>query len=329
MARLLRSTVAAAVCGLLLAGCSAGAESSPSDPRSGGRAGDSSGTSAGPSGASVAPLLTGLDVCRLPTAAMVSRAGGSQGEPTSRRLTTLPGYRGVVDQCGFGVSFDSSSFVVALGLAPATAADVRRTGARPVRGPWAVARAGATAAEERVTFLKGRTLVQVRVPVVTGSGSRLAELTAVAAALAGRVPAEPPASDDQTGAGCAGLDRGRVDRALGSPAAVSRSLRYVDGSLMCSWATGTAGARTVTVSVYTNARMGPFLSPLRASGPSADVRGVPGTAFTTPDAAYLVAGDGQAVAVTGRFGAPAPRGRPLPVTGPLAALLRDAARLLR
>ena len=53
-----------------------------------------------------------------------------------------------------------------------------------------------------------------------------------------------------------------------------------------------------------------------------------GDAFTTGTAAYVVAEDGQAAVVSGRFGAPPAAGRPLAVTPELTALLRDVAAQL-
>lgn len=324
MSRPLHTTAAITAC-LLLAGCTggsgtgSGAASRPPSPTGG----------EGGSSVSAAPLVSGLDVCSLASPAEVRRAGGQEGDPSLRTLTSLPGYRGVADECGFGVSFDSASLRVAVGLAPASRADVRRAGGRPVTGPWAAARARVDADTEQVTFLRGTTLVRLRVPRVAGAPSRLAPLTKAAATLAARVPSEPPESDAQTTGRCTEVDRDRVDAVLGAPAAVSRSLAYPNGSVTCSWATGTTRARTVTVSLYTVAQTGPFLATLRTSGPSADVPGVKGDAFTTPTTGYLISDDGQAIGVTGRFARPHRPGRPVPVTPALTALMNDAAGLLR
>ena len=95
---------------------------------------------------SAGPLLTALDVCSLATPAQVRRAAGQAGEPTSRQLTTIHGYGGLVDQCGFGVSFDSYTFVVSVGLAPATRADLARLPGEPVDGVGDAARAADQAA---------------------------------------------------------------------------------------------------------------------------------------------------------------------------------------
>ncbi len=323
MSRHLRTTAVAAAC-LLLAGCTGGSGSG-----SGGASRTPSPTGDGGSSVSASPLVSGLDVCALASPAEVRRAGGQEGDPTSRRLTSLPGYRGLVDECGFGVSFDSASLRVAVGLAPAARADVRRAGGRSVTGPWVAARARTTEDAEQVTFLRGTTLVRLRVPRVAGAPSRLAPLTRAAATLAARVPTDPPESDAQTAGRCTEIDGDRVGAVLGAPAAVSRSLTYPNGSVTCSWATGTTRARTVTVSLYTLAQTGPFLATLRTSGPSADVPGVRGDAFTTPTAAYVISGDGQVIGVSGRFGRTPRPGRPVPVTPALTALMNDAARLLR
>ena len=90
--------VAALAACLVLAGCSGGS----SDP---GAAPDP--TSAGSQRSDPVdpgdPLLSGLDICSLVSEAQVRRAVGQVGEPTGRVLTTIDGYGGLVDQCGFGV----------------------------------------------------------------------------------------------------------------------------------------------------------------------------------------------------------------------------------
>ena len=175
MFRPLHTTAAITAC-LLLAGCTGG-----SGTGSGARVAD-----AVPDRRTAGPACRrrrwsrGLDVCSLASPAEVRRAGGQEGDPSSRTLTSLPGYRGVADECGFGVSFDSASLRVAVGLAPATRADVRRAGGRPVTGPWAVARSRVDPDSEQVTFLRGTTLVRLRVPRVTDAPSRLAPLTKAA-----------------------------------------------------------------------------------------------------------------------------------------------------
>jgi hypothetical protein len=249
-------------------------------------------------------------------------------DPTSRRLTSLSRYAGVVDECRFGVSFGASAVTLAVGLAPATGADLRRIGGRPRAGVGDAARTRVTPTDESVTFLRGATLVELRTPVSTEAPSRIGSLVEVARELARDVPADPPESDEQTSGRCRDLSTDRVDGVLGAPAGLSRSLSYADGSAVCSWATGVTRARTVTVAMYTNRQAGPFLASQQDTGPSARVRRVPGEAFTTPASAYVVADDGQAVAINGSF-ARARNGRPLPVTPELTALMDDAASALR
>ncbi len=151
--------------------------------------------------------------------------------------------------------------------------------------------------------------------------------------MADRVPQEPPASDAQTRGACAGLDPDAVAGVLGAPAAVSRSIAVATSS-ECSFATGVgADARFVTVAVYGNQQAGPFFEAQQDPATSEEVPGAEGgTAFTVPGAAYLVADDGQAVSVGGRFGPADPAGparRPLPPTPELAALLTSAAGLMQ
>jgi hypothetical protein len=320
-ARLLAGVLAAA----LLSGCSGGGEAveEPSGPASG---------PASPTGGVGTPhLLGGLDVCGLPTPAMVRAATGQDVTASTRSLARIPGYDGVVDQCGFGPSFASSSLVVAVGLAPAGARVLTALPAagRPVPGIGDAARATQDADGAALTFVRGRTIAQLRAPRAVDGSSPLPALTRVARELAPRVPATPPVGDDQTAGRCADVDPARVAGLLGRPPVVSRSLTYRDGSATCAWATGTRRPATVTLSLYTNRQAGPFLAGLEHSGPSARVTGVPGTAFTVPGAAYVVADDGQAVALGGRLpSVPDPR-KPLPVTPELTALLEDAASLLR
>ncbi len=298
---------------LLVAGCSA----SPSSSRQPSERSETRAASSAPSSSSL--LGRGLDVCRLPTAATLRRATGLDAEPTTHRLTRVPGYDGVVDACGFGPSFNSSTLTVAVGLAPARPADVARLSGRPVAlgGGGRVSRAadGAT-----LTYLRGSTLVRL-----SGGDPALRALLRAARDLAADVPTDPPTADLQTSGRCAGLDVARVRAVLGAPVRASRSLAYADRSATCSWATGTGrNARTLTVALYSNAQAGPFLADSKLGAPHRRVPGVPGDAFTTSTAAYLVADDGQAVVVTGDLGRH-PEGRALPATPALAALLEHAA----
>ena len=140
-----------AVLALLLSGCSSAGSDTPAgaDP-----APSAAASSAGDPTVSAGPLLKALDVCSLATPAQVRRAAGQTGEPTSRQLTTIPGYAGLVDQCGFGVSFDSYTFVVSVGLAPATRADLARLPGEPVDGIGDAARAADQAGFTTVSFLR-------------------------------------------------------------------------------------------------------------------------------------------------------------------------------
>jgi hypothetical protein len=314
--RLLLPAVAVAMA-VTLAGCSTGSSSSRPQPSR--ASGPSSAVPSDPASA----LLGGLDVCRLPTAAQVRSVTGLDAEATTRRLTPLPGYDAPVDVCGFGPSFLSSTFSVAVGLAPATPADVVRQRGRVV-DVGAVGRVRQSAAAVTLTFLKGSTLVQLRADRVAGAPSPLGALTRAARQVADDVPADPPPDSRQASGRCAGVDPQAVAAVLGAPPAVSRSLGYQDRSAECSWA---VRDRTLTVALYTNAQAGPFLADQKRSGPSTPVRGVPGDAFTTHDAAYVIAGDGQAAVVSGRLGKAAP-GKPLAVTPALTRLLSDVSAAL-
>lgn len=276
------------------------------------------------------PLIgAGLDVCRLPSAAMVRRAAGQDGSPVSRTLTSLRGYDGLLDECGFGSAFRSLTFAVAVGLAPAGPRVLARLPGRPVQGVGDGARAAVVDGRTTLTFLKGRTLVRVGTVVTTDGPSRLPRLTEVARGLVDRVPGEPPEADDQARGRCSEVRPRLVDRVLGGASQVSRGLDYQDGSATCAWASGTTAATTVLLSLYTNRQAGPFLADLKNAGPSTTVRGVDGDAFTTPEAAYVVAEDGQAVVLAGTFGAGRTGRTPLPVTPALTALLADAGALLK
>jgi hypothetical protein len=301
---------------LLLSGCSSGGTDRPAGTGATPSAATSSATSASSPAAgadptvSSGPLLSALDVCSLATPAQVRRAAGQAGEPTSRQLTTLKGYGGLVDRCGYGVSFDSYTFVVSVGLAPATRADLARF--------------------TTVSFLRGSTLAQVLAVKPSDEASRLQDVTAVAAAVARSVPTDPPETDDQTEGVCSRLDQQAVDGVLGAPAGVSRTLEYKDRSAMCTFATGPQDPRTVTVGVYSNAQAGPFFLSQKKYLDSRPVPGVDaGTAFTIPGTGYVVAEDGQAVSVVGDFPPDTPARKPLRVTPELTALLTSAATLMQ
>jgi hypothetical protein len=273
------------------------------------------------------PLLGGLDVCRLPSSAQVRSVTGIDASATTRRLAVLPGYAGPVDVCGFGPSFVSSSFGVALGLAPGTRADVVRLGGRVV-DVGAVGRSRQGADEATVRFLKGTTLVELRADRTAGEASPLPRLVRAARQVADQVPADPPPDSRQTSGRCSGIAEDAVAGVLRATPQLSRSLAYADRSAECSWATGVRRPRTLTVTLYTSAQAGPFFAALKQGGPAAPVPGVPGNAFTTATAAYVIGDDGQAAVVSGRFGPRPATGRPLPVTPRLTMLLQDVARQL-
>lgn len=317
------------ICGLaasvvLLAGCSgggrtsAGPDTTPASP-----------TATSAPSVSSRPLVQGLDVCSLASPGQVRQAVGQVGEPTSRSLTRIDGYDGLVDQCGFGVSFDSFTFLVSVGLAPATRKDLAGLGGRPLDGVGDAARAADKGRFTTVSFLKGSTLVQVQAVRTSDGASRAGQVAAVARKVAVSVPGDPPESDVQTEGKCADVDPRAVEHVLGAPAGVSRTLLYKDQSAVCSWATGVQDARTVSVSVYTNQQAGPFLAEQKNYEPATKVPGVSGDAFTVPGTAYVVAEDGQAVSVTGRFPPETADAKPLPVTPQLSALLASGAALLR
>jgi len=327
-----RAVPALVACLALLAGCTGG--SNDQGGASGQPGGHTSGTSSQAPG-SADPggtgdeLLSGLDICSLVSEAQVHRAVGQVGEPTSRVLTTIHGYDGLVDQCGFGVSFDSYTFVLSVGLEPATRADLQRLPGRPVQGIGDAARSVDRATGSTLSFLKGRTLVQVRTVHQGAGASRPGDVRAVAGAVARSVPSDPPETDDQTRGACAKVDRQAVDKVLGAPAAVSRTLSYVNLSSVCSWATGTRNPRTVVVTVYSSQQAGPFLADQKNSEPTRDIPGISRDAFSIPGVAYAIAPDGQAVSVSGTFPPKVGARTPLPVTPQLTDLLASAVTLMQ
>lgn len=314
-----------AVAALLLTGCSGGSGSPGSaaatTPATASRTPDTT--------VSSKPLIEGFDVCSLASPGQVQQAVGQVGEPTFRSLTGIEGYDGLVDQCGFGVSFDSFTVLVSVGLAPATRKDLAGLPGRPVGGIGDAARAADQASATTVSFLKGSTLVQVRAVKGAAGASPAGQVAALARAVAGSVPGDPPESDVQTEGKCADVDPRAVERVLGAPVGVARTLLYKDQSAVCSWATGVEHARTVSVSVYTNRQAGPFLADQKAYEPTRKVPGVTGDAFTVPGTAYVVAEDGQAVSVSGTFPPSVADRKPLPVTPQLTALLASGVSLLQ
>ena len=332
MLRRTRAVPALVACLALLAGCTGG--SNDKGGASGQPGGHTSGTSSQAPG-SADPggtgdeLLSGLNICSLVSEAQVHRAVGQVGEPTSRVLTTIHGYDGLVDQCGFGVSFDSYTFVLSVGLEPATRADLQRLPGRPVQGIGDAARSVDRATGSTLSFLKGRTLVQVRTVHQGAGASRPGDVRAVVGAVARSVPSDPPETDDQTRGACAKVDRQAVDKVLGAPAAVSRTLSYVNLSSVCSWATGTRNPRTVVVTVYSSQQAGPFLADQKNSEPTRDIPGISRDAFSIPGVAYAIAPDGQAVSVSGTFPPKVGARTPLPVTPQLTDLLASAVTLMQ
>ena len=154
-------------------------------------------------------------------------------------------------------------------------------------------------------------------------------MRAVVGAVARSVPSDPPETDDQTRGACAKVDQEAVGKVLGAPAAVSRSLNYVNLSSVCSWATGTRNPRIVAVSVYSSQQAGPFLAAQKHSEPSRDIPGISDDAFSIPGVAYAIAPDGQAVSVSGEFPPKVGPRTPLPVTPQLTDLLASAVTLMQ
>ena len=273
-------------------------------------------------------LAGGLDVCSLVSPAQVRRAVGQVGEPTSRLLTTVPRYGGLVDQCGFGVSFNSYTFVLSVGLRQASRADLRTQPGEPVAGVGDAARAADQGRFTTVAFLRGRTFARVLATKPSPEASRLGAVEAVAAAVARSLPTDPPETDEQTRGACRGVDQKAVDAVLGEPSAVSRTLEFKNRSLMCSFATGTTRPRTLALTYYSSQQAGQFFSDQRLSEPHTDLKGIASEAFTVPGSAFAVSADGQAVSVGGTFGGPT-GAKPLPASPALKALLASGASLFQ
>ena len=97
---------------------------------------------------------------------------------------------------------------VSVGLAPATRADLDSLPGESVDGVGDAALAADLARFTTVWFLRGSTLVQVLAVKPSDEASRLEDVTAVAAAIARRVPTDPPETDDQTEGVCSGWTSG-------------------------------------------------------------------------------------------------------------------------
>ncbi|NUR09038.1 MAG: hypothetical protein HOQ22_16610 [Nocardioidaceae bacterium] len=314
---------------VLAAGCDSG--SPEADP---GRSA-STGTREPSAGQTVEedPLVTGLDVCSLVRPTQVRRAAGQIGEPTYRALSRLPGYAGITDQCGFGVSFDSYTLTVDVGMLPASPQVVKRLPLKPVKGVSVAGLGDAALATESdsysaVYFVKGRTFVRLQA-FKREDPSRMRDLVGVARQVAEKVPTDPPDSDEETSGGCARLDPAAVRGVLGAEPGLSRSFPYKDNSSVCSFASGVGSdAKFVAVATYTNPSAGPFLADQEQFLPSKPVSGIPGGhAFTVPGTAYFIGDDGQAIGVTGSLGGdPKVPARPTPA---LVGLVTSAAGLLQ
>ena len=280
------------------------------------------------------PLVAGFDVCGLVTPSEVGGATGQVGEPSSRTLSRVPGYGGITDQCGFGVSFDSYTLTVDVGLAPSSAKDVTRLPLPAAKGVDVKGIGQAALATDGDTFssvylVKGRTFVRMEAFKGQSGQSRVKQVAALARKVADKVPATPPASDGETSGVCAKLDAGAIHDLLGSDPGVSRSFPYKDNSSMCSFASGVGpDAKFVSVSSYSNTTAGPFYAEQEDYLPSKQVLGVSkGHAFTVPGSAYFIGDDGQAIGITGSLGGD-PRVAAAP-TQALTSLLDSAAKLLQ
>jgi hypothetical protein len=325
----LAAPVLALAAALSLSGCDAtGAADGAADPTP---------SASAPSTATEGPvredlLVQGFDVCSVLTPPQVRRATGQVGEPSTRALSRVPGYAGITDQCGFGVSFDSYTITVDVGMQPATRRTVTRLPVKPARdvdasGIGTVARATDSGRFSAVYFVKGRTFVRVQAFRSDGA-SKLRGVVSAARAVAAKVPANPPVSDEETSGACARLDAEAVAGVLGSEPGLSRSFPYRDNSSVCSFASGVGpDARFLAVSTYTNISAGPFFAEQEHFLPSKQVLGVSsGKAFTVPGTAYFIGDDGQAIGVTGSLGGdPKVPARP---TQPLVDLLNSASALL-
>jgi hypothetical protein len=315
---------------LLLAGCDSAGSTTTSDPSAAG----SSATPEQDPTVDVAPLVEAFDVCSLVKPTQVRATTGQIGEPSSRVLSRVPGYTGITDQCGFGVSFDSYTLTVDVGMAPSTTKAVTRLPLKPVKGVDVKGIGDAALATDNgsfsaVYFVKGHTFVRLQAFRGQSGESRAARVAALARRVVDLVPAEPPASDEETSGVCAKLDTGAIHDLLGADPGLSRSFPYRDNSSMCSFASGVGPKATfISVSSYTNTTAGPFYAEQEDYLPSKQVLGVSkGHAFTVPGSAYFIGDDGQAIGITGSLGGdPSKAATP---TQALTDLLDSAAGLLQ
>ena len=256
------------------------------------------------------------------------RAGRRADQPSAHHDQ---GYGGLVDQCGFGVSFDSYTFVVSVGLAPATRADLATLPGEPVDGVGDAARAADLARFTTVSFLRGSTLAQVLAVKPSDEASAARGRHRRGRGHRAHRP-DGPAGDR------------RPDRRASAPVWTSRPSTACSAHRRASrgpWSTRTAPrcarsrpargtpARSPSASTATP-RPGRSSSSQKKYLDSTPVPGIDaGTAFTIPGTAYVVAEDGQAVSVVGHFPPDTPARKPLRVTPELTALLTSAATLMQ
>ena len=181
--------------------------------------------------------------CRRPPVRPVSRPAGAHHD--------RPGTAASSTSAASASRSTPTRSCVSVGLAPATRADLPRLPGRAGRRVGDAARVAVDQAggSHRVVPASGsdpRAGARGQ-PRRRGRRRPAGRARRGRAPSPGRVPADPPETDDQTAASAPGLDQEAVDGVLGAPAGVSRTLDYEDRSAVCSWATGTRDPRTVAV----------------------------------------------------------------------------------
>ena len=234
---------------------------------------------------------------RWPPSSRCSARPARPGTPTSRVLTTVPGYDGLVDQCGFGVSFDSSTFAASRSASPRRPARTsprlpgRAADGHRCRGPSPSDAGHHGHLREGLDAGAGARRAEPRRGPALGARSRPSPAT-IASVGAGR-----PAGDATSRPAAPAPGRpARVDAVLGAPAGVSRTLLYQDTRRSARGhrrAAPAHGRRSPSTPTGRPVRSSPTRSTNEPS--RARARRPAATRSPSPVTAYVIGSDGQAV----------------------------------